>query len=70
MALRCVREEPALLGSSPSGRQTLGSRGAGLEGALGEIMFNQNPWVLGRTEVLVLEEDRKGEEDEEKLFST
>lgn len=65
MALLCVREEPALLGSSPSG-----SRGAGLEGALEEIMFNQNPWVLGRTEVLVLEEDRKGEEGEEKLFST
>lgn len=51
-------------------RQALGSRGAGLEGALEEIMFNQNPWVWGRTEVLVLEEDRKGEEDEEKLFST
>lgn len=33
-------------------------------------MFSQNHWVLGRAEVLVLEEVRKGEKVEEKLFST
>lgn len=33
-------------------------------------MFGQNHWVLGTVEVLVLEEVSKGEEVEEKLFST
>lgn len=33
-------------------------------------MFSQNHWVLGRADILVLEEVRKGEEGEEKLFST
>lgn len=34
------------------------------------MIFSQNHWVLGRAEILVLEEVMKGEEGEEKLFST
>lgn len=66
----CIREGPALLWLHPPlADKILGSRGGGLEGALEEMIFSQNHWVLGRADILVLEEVMK-EEGEEKLFST
>lgn len=57
------------LAPPPLADRFLGSRGEGSEGALEEMVFSRNHWILGGAEVLALEEVRKkGEESKEKLF--
>lgn len=66
----CVSERDCTpLAPPPLADRFLGSRGEGLEGALEEMVFSQNHWILGGAGVSALEKVRKkGEEGKEKLF--